>query len=367
LKKIVIAYNTSHYIYAFKLNLIKSLQSEGCKVIAVAPYDNYSEKFKDIGVEYREVKMDNKGSNPIKDFFIILQLIKIFYDLKPNMVFNFTIKPNIYSTIAASLLKIPVVNNITGLGTVFINGGISLKIVKILYKFAFLFPKRIFFQNKDDMELFLTHKLVKKDKLYLLPGSGVDLKKYQPIKKSKNLDKFIFLLIGRMIKDKGIEEFIEAAKQIRNKYLDVEFHLLGGVGVANKSAISIETLKSYEDLGVIKYLGETKDIRPFIGNSDVVVLPSYREGMPRTLLEASAMSKPTIGTNVPGCKDAIDDKINGLLCEVKNVTDLANKMKYILDLTEEERNKMGINGRIKMENEFDEKIVLEAYLKELIC
>ncbi len=363
MKKIVIVYNTSHYIYAFKLNLIKELQHNGYSVIAIAPYDQYSKKFKEINVEYHEVKMDNKGSNPVKDFFVVTQLVSIYRKVKPDIILNFTIKPNLYSTIAATLLKIPVINNITGLGTVFINGGLALKIVKILYKVAFLFPKRVFFQNKDDMELFLAHKLVSEDKIALLPGSGVDLEKYKPMPKEKNLDKIVFLLIGRMIKDKGVLEFIEAAKILKEKYLNVEFQLLGGVGIVNISAITSDELQKYENDGVIKYLGETEDIRSYIANSDIIVLPSYREGMPRTLLEASAMAKPVVGTNVPGCKDAVADCVNGYLCEVKNIEDLASKIEMMVNLSEAERVAMGQAGREKMEKEFDEKIVLEAYLR----
>lgn len=365
MKKVAIVYNTSHYIYAFKLNLIKELQSKGYFVVAIAPYDKYSDKFADIGVEYHELKMDNKGSNPIKDFFIIMRLIKIYFKLKPNYVLNFTIKPNLYSTLAASIFRIPVINNITGLGTVFINGGLTLKIVKVLYKFAFLFPKRVFFQNKDDMELFLLHKLVDVNRVALLPGSGVDLEKYKPISKENNLDKMVFLLIGRMIKDKGVSEYIEAAKIIKQKYSNIEFQLLGGVGVVNLSAITLEELQGYEQNGIISYLGETEDIRTFIANSDVVVLPSYREGMPRTLLEAAAMAKPVIGTDVPGCRDAVDDGMNGYLCEVKNSNDLADKIEKMINLSDAERIAMGLAGRKKMENEFDEKIVLEVYLNEL--
>lgn len=365
MKKVVIVYNTSHYIFAFKLNLIKELQLKGYFVIAIAPYDNYSEKLKKIGVEYHELKMDNKGSNPIKDFFIIVQLIGIYRKIRPNFVLNFTIKPNLYSTLAAAIFKIPVINNITGLGTVFINGGLTLKLVKILYKLAFLFPKKVFFQNKDDIELFLFHKLVDENRIALIPGSGVDLEKFQSVLKEKNLDKLIFLLIGRIIRDKGVGEYIEAAKILKQKYSNVEFQLLGGVGVANMSAISLDELKGYDIKGVIRYLGETEDIRPFLANSDVVVLPSYREGMPRTLLEASAMAKPVICTDVPGCRDAVNDGVNGYLCEVKNVQDLVTKMEKMINLSDNERLVMGQAGRKKMEKEFDENIVLRAYLNEL--
>ena len=365
MKRVAIVYNTSHYIFAFKLNLVKELQNNGYSVIAIAPYDKYSDKFEDIGVEYHELKMDNKGSNPIKDLFIVFQLINLYRKVKPDFVLNFTIKPNLYSTVAASIFSIPVINNITGLGTVFINGGITLKIVKLLYKFAFLFPKRVFFQNKDDMELFLSHKLVDVNRVALLPGSGVDLEKYKPISKEKNLDKIVFLLIGRMIKDKGVGEYIEAAKIIKQKYSNVEFQLLGGVGVVNLSAITLEELQDNEQKGIVHYLGETDDIRTFIANSDVVVLPSYREGMPRTLLEAAAMAKPVIATDVPGCKDAVGDGMNGYLCEVKNSNDLADKMEKMINLSDSERMAMGLAGRQKMEKEFDERIVLEAYLKEL--
>jgi len=361
MKKVVITYNTSHYIFAFKYNLIKSLQNNGYKVVVIAPYDEYSDKFKEINVDYFPVTIDNKGSNPIKDLILVKDLYKLYKISGADIILNFTIKPNIYGTLAAKMLNIPVINNITGLGTIFLRGGLSLKIVKTLYKMSLKFSNKTFFQNNDDMKLFLENKLISENKIDLLPGSGVDIEKFKFIQIDKS-DKFTFILIGRMIKDKGLLEYVEAAKIIHKTYDNIEFQLLGEAGVKNFSAITLDELKEWEDKNIVTYLGATNDVRPYIAKSDVVVLPSYSEGMPRTLLEASAMCKPIIGTNVPGCKDIVFDGINGYLCNIKDSIDLALKMKQMIEMKVDALEKMGKNGRQIVVDKFDEKIVLDKYL-----
>lgn len=345
----------------FRMNLIRQLQETGFKVFAIAPYDEYSEKLKKLGVEYIPVSIDNKGTNPKNDLKLMYDLYNIYKKLSPDCILHFTIKPNIYGSIAARFLKIPVINNITGLGTVFLNDSIIQTITKSLYKFAFKKANKVFFQNDDDKRLFIANNLIDENKVDVLPGSGVDTKKFAPRKNTNKTRKIVFLLIARVIRDKGIIEYVQAAKNIKQKYTDVEFQLLGQLGSINKSAISKDKVDLWQKENIINYLGTSDDVRGFIANADCIVLPSYREGTSKTLLEAASMAKPIIATDVPGCNNIVSDKENGFLCMVKDSVDLMDKIEMMMNLSIEERELMGKHGREKMINEFEEKIVIDKY------
>lgn len=362
-KKIVICLNTSWNIYNFRLNLARTLKDIGYEVILIAPYDKYSEILKQE-FEYHDLYINNKGTNPIEDLKTLLELYKLYKNIKPDIVLNYTIKPNIYGNIACSLLGIKTINNISGLGTVFIRESIITKIVNWLYKYSLGKSSKVFFQNNDDKELFIMNKLVQKDKCDLLPGSGIDTNKFIPIEFKKEDETFRFLLIARMLWDKGVGEYVEASKILRNE--NIEFGLLGYLDVSNPSAIQKEQMSIWEKDSLIKYYGSTDDVKKFIIQTDCVVLPSYREGISMTLMESASLSKPLIATNVPGCKDLIDDEINGFLCEVKNSQDLANKMQKMINLNLNQRIAMGIAGREKMIKEFDESIVIAKYLETIL-
>ena len=368
MQKVVIVLNNSWYAYNFRFNLARSLKVNGYEVIFVAPYDEkYSELIKKE-FSFFDINIDAKGINPISDFKTIISLYKLYKNIKPDMVLNFTIKPNIYSSIVGGILDIKSISNITGLGTIFIKQSLTTKIAKLLYKIALYFNSKVFFQNNDDKSLFIKDSLVIENKTDLLPGSGVDLNKFVPIV-NHNDKVFKFLLIARLLKDKGILEFIDAIKIVKSKYNNVEFQILGAVGVANKTAITKEELQIWIDNDFINYLGITDNVQDVISKIDCVVLPSYREGTPRSLLEACAMEKPIITTDVVGCREVVDDEINGYLCEVRNSQDLANKMEMMINLSVEERRVMGKAGRYKIVKEFDEKIVINKYLasiKEII-
>ncbi len=365
IKKIAIVLNNSWYAYNFRFNLARILKDNGYEVIFIAPYDKkYSELLKKE-FEFFDITIDAKGINPIRDFNTMVSLYKLYKNIKPDIVLNFTIKPNIYSSIVAGILKIKSISNITGLGTIFIKQSIITKVAKLLYKIALGFNNKVFFQNNDDRNLFIDNNLISKYTSDLLPGSGVDLNKFIPIFKDIKSDKLIFLLIARLLKDKGILEYIEAIKIIKNKYNNIVFQILGAIGVENKTAITKKELENWIDDGLVNYLGTTDNVQDIISQVDCVVLPSYREGTPRSLLEACAMEKPIIATNVIGCKEVVDDGINGYLCEVKNAKDLSNKMEMIINLSSEERKIMGKAGRKKIVNEFDEKIVINKYLESI--
>ena len=361
MQKIAIVVNNSWYAYNMRFNLALVFKSAGYEVIFISPYDRYSDKIKQE-FEYIDISLNTKGINPIEDLKTIYRYYKIYKDIKPDIILHYTIKPNIYGTLASSILNIPTINNIAGLGTLFIKQNIITKIAKWLYKVSQKKAIKVFFQNQDDFKMFVDERLVQKEKCDVLPGSGVDITKFIPVEKEDD-GIFRFLLVSRMLWAKGIQEFVEAAKIIKVKYGNIEFHLLGHLDMASPTAISKKQMDTWVTDGYIKYLGSSDDVRVEIAQADCVVLPSfYREGTPRILLESASMEKPIITTDNIGCRDVVDDRINGYLCEVKNSKDLADKMEMMLNLSDIERNDMGKAGRVKMINEFDEKIVIDKYL-----
>lgn len=362
--KVAIVLNTSWNIYNFRMNLVRSLQAQGHEVHTIAPVDEHTHYLTEAGCIHHAVKMDSRGANPIKDLALIFELHSIYKKIRPDVILHYTIKPNVYGSLAASFLKIPVVNNVCGLGTVFLKDDLLSSIAMFLYRISFKFPKKVFFQNPDDLKLFLDKKLVPSNTVDLLPGSGIDLGKFKPVSFQRN-QKFTFLLISRLITDKGILEYIDAVKKLKAEGLDARFQVLGAIDTEHKRGIQREVIQEWINSGIIEYLGTTKDVRHFIELADCVVLPSYREGTPRTLLEAASSSKPIVATNVPGCNQVVEDKINGLLCNLKDADDLAAKMRSMANYDDETLKTMGVNGRRKMEAEFDESIVIDKYLHTL--
>jgi glycosyltransferase involved in cell wall biosynthesis len=310
--------------------------------------------------------MNRKGTNPVEDMKTTIQFYRLYKKIKPDVVLHFTIKPNIYGTIAARLLNIKIINNIAGLGTLFIKENFFTKIASLLYKYSLNKSNVIFFQNNEDFELFINRKLVQKKKCDILPGSGVNINKFKPRKVKNNDNKFKFLLMSRMLWNKGIGEYVEAARLINKKYSNVEFQLLGFIDKENKNAISEQQIQKWAEEKIINYLGSSDDVRNFIANADCIVLPSYyREGIPRSLLEAASMAKVIITTDTIGCREIVNEGINGFLCKIKDAKDLASKMEKVLNLTKDERNKMGRAGREKILAEFNETIVINKYLKAI--
>lgn len=360
--RIAVVLNTSWNIYNFRLNLIKALFREGHEVVAVAPRDEYTPKLIELGCSYEEVKMDSRGVNPIKDIALTYELYRIYKRVRPDIILHYTIKPNIYGTIAASRLNIPVINNVCGLGTAFLRENIVSKIAIALYKFAFRFPKLIYFQNNDDKKFFVESNIVLKDKTDVLPGSGIDLSRFIPAEETSNKKPFTFLLISRLIHDKGIVEYIEAIKLLRNRGVDARFELLGQIDEEHMRGIPKELIDQWIENGVVDYLGSTDDVRPYINNSDCVVLPSYREGTPKSLIEAASSAKPIVATNVPGCNNIVENDVNGLLCNLMDQHDLADKMEIMYKTDDKTRKAMGEAGRQIAEERFDEKIVIDKYL-----
>lgn len=362
--KIAIVLNTSWNIYNFRMNFVKALMEQGHEVHTIAPEDDYTKMLIAAGCIHHKVRMDSRGANPIKDSLLIMELFLIYKRINPDVILHYTIKPNVYGTLAASMLRIPVINNVCGLGTAFLKNNLVSFIAIALYKISFRFANKVFFQNPDDLKLFTDKKLVKKDSVDLLPGSGIDLKRFQPFQFKRN-EKFTFLLISRLITDKGILEYIEAVKRLRNEGFDARFQILGAMDPEHKRGIKTEVIRNWIDEKIIEYLGTTDDVRHFIQQADCIVLPSYREGTPRTLLEAASSMKPIIATDVPGCNHVVTHNYNGLLCRLKDPEDLANKMKLMTELEDEKLQVFGTNSRLKMEAEYDESIVIKKYLAAL--
>lgn len=362
--RVAIVLNTSWNIYNFRLNFVKQLIAKGYEVHTVAPVDKYTHHLVEAGCIHHKVRMDSRGANPIKDFALIIELWSIYRKIKPGIALHYTVKPNVYGTIAATLLKIPVVNNVCGLGTVFLKKNLVSAIAIQLYKWTFRFPKKVFFQNGDDLELFINRKLVDPEAVDLIPGSGVDLEKFQPMEFKRN-ESFTFLLISRLITDKGILEYIEAVKKLKSNGMNARFQLLGAKDPEHARGIQEKIIDQWISEGTVEYLGTTDDVRQFIEKADCIVLPSYREGAPRTLLEAASSSKPIIATDVPGCHHVVTDRVNGLLCKLKDADDLAEKMITMAAFNNEVLENLGVNGRAKMVREYNENVVIDKYLQTL--
>ena len=346
------------------MNFVKKLVSEGFEVHTIAPEDQFTPHLVEAGCIHHNLKMDSRGANFIKDTALIFELYAIYKSVKPDVILHFTIKPNVYGTLAAAMLKIPAINNVCGLGTVFLKKNMVSFIAKSLYKLSFRYANKVFFQNEDDLKLFIDKKLVASKKVGLVPGSGIDLDHFTPNQFSRN-EKFTFLLISRLITDKGILEYIEAVKQLKENGLHARFQLLGSMDPKHKRGIQKEKIEKWIESGTIEYLGTTQDVRSFINQADCIVLPSYREGTPRTLLEAASSSKPIIATNVAGCNQVVTNGYNGLLCNLKDANDLAEKMTTMASYDDHKLSSFGSNGRLKMEKEFSDAHVIDKYLAAL--
>lgn len=363
--------NTAWSLINFRAGLMRALLADGHKVVAVAPFDEHAARIEALGVQYLALPMDNKGTHPLRDLRLLLSFVNLFRHERPDLVISYTIKPVIYAGLAARWTNVPAVSVVTGLGTVFQRENLLTKLVEWLYRMSQFKVQKIFFLNEDDMQIFRERKLVPAALMERLPSEGVDLSHFNSVQAASAVGEcgmiasqrpLRFLLMARMLWDKGIGEYVEAARKVRQLYPDTQFGLLGFLDVQNPTAISRTQMDEWVQEGVINYLGVTHDVREAVAWSDCVVLPSYREGIPRTLLEAAAMSRPIITTNAVGCREVVDDGINGYLCQPKDSDDLARKLVQMIEVTSDERQQMGARGRKKVEREFDERIVISRYL-----
>ncbi len=363
---LAITANTSWYLYNFRKNTILCLLEAGYEVLALAPFDDYSVELERLGCCFIDISIDQGGTNIINDLITLKCFYSIYKKNNVSCVLNFTPKNNIYSTFAASVLGIKSINNIAGLGFLFVTESITSKIARLLYKLSQRRASRVFFQNEEDRSLFLRNGYVDATITDRIPGSGVELSRftYSPA----NDDGVVrFLLIARMLYDKGVGYYVEAARTLKFKYGDkVEFNLLGFLDVSNPSAVSREQMQLWVDEGIVNYLGVSDNVEVEIAKIDCIVLPSfYREGVPKSLLEAGAMGKPIITTDNVGCRETVKHGVNGFICEPRSTESLVIMLERMINLSHQERLKMGLESRHKIEMEFDEKIVIDKYLEAI--
>lgn len=366
-KVLIFSSNTAWYLFNFRQNTIKAFIRDGYEVFCLCPHDEYVNFLEDIGCIWIPIKINNKGFNPFQDINLFIKFVKIYLRYKPLAVFNFTIKNNIYSTFASYIFKIPSINNISGLGTAFIHNGFKYKFARALYKIAIRLSSMVFCQNNDDYNFIIKNKFIHESKIELLPGSGVDLKRFV-----KNVDNtfnqtndFIFLYSGRFLYDKGLIELLNAFDMIDQQNFRAQLWMIGFQDSKNISSIKKSIINEWSVKPNIKILNPTNEIQKVLAQASCFVLPSYREGMPRSILEACAMELPIICSNVPGCRDIVIDGLNGLLCEPRDPNSLFESMKNMLEMSPKLRLEMGKEGRRLVEKSFSEEIVIQKAQKAL--
>ncbi|MGZ8205708.1 glycosyltransferase family 4 protein [Enterobacter hormaechei subsp. xiangfangensis] len=364
---IALVANTLWSVYNFRRGLINSFIGNGYKVTIIAPIDDYAKRLEELGCSVVNIHIASQGMNPFTDLVLILKLKKIYSQINPDFIFHYTIKPNIYGSIAAWLSNKKSIAVTTGLGFVFNKSSFLTKVISQLYSFSFNFPKEVWFLNEDDKAVFISKKIIKEYKSFVLDGEGVDTQYFYPVDSTKHSDDSVtFLLVARMLWDKGVGIYVEAARKLKVQFPNAKFQLLGACDVENPSAIPKDVIDSWNKEGVIEYLGVTSDVRQIVSQADCVVLPSYyREGIPRTLMEAASMGKPLVTTDNVGCRNVVIEGVTGYLCQVKNVDSLVDAMRNLIQLSPEARNEMGTKGREFMLRRFDEKIIISDYYKAI--
>ena len=362
---VLLSANSCWNIVNFRGGLIRALRDRGYRVVVAAPDDAHRPKLADLGADFRPVAINSSGISVVEDLRLLGRYLAVFREVRPSAYLSFTVKPNIYGSLGARLVGAKAINNVSGLGTVFIKPGPLTALVTRLYRFALRASATIFFQNRDDLELFVGKRIARREQAQLLPGSGVDLERFRPRPASAGDGAFRFLLVGRLLWDKGVGEYIEAARIVRRAHPQTRFQLLGPVGANNRTAVPATALEAWRAEGIVDYLGESGDVRDAMEQADCIVLPSYREGLPRALLEGSAMGKPLIATDVPGCRDVVVEGNTGYLCAERSAESLAAAMEKMIATPATGRLRMGELGRRKIEQEFCESRVIAKYLDAL--
>lgn len=359
---ILILANDSGGLYNFRYELIQSFKRLNFEVCFSVPQTKDNQEVNlliEMGAKFIHTPMSRRGMNPLEDLRLINNYKKIIDDVEPDIILTYTVKPNIYGNYVANKYKIPVVMNITGMGSSLITGRLK-SVIKKMYKYGCSKANTVFFQNSGNHNFFVSNNLVDKEKTRIIPGSGVNIERFKPIESDIKSNKIRFLFIGRLMKDKGIDKYLEAAGRITTRYSNVEFQILGSFEEEKYKDI-ISNNKNQR----IKYLGQSKDVRQEIIEVDCIVNPSYHEGMSNVLLEGAAMGKPLIASDIPGCKEIVDDGVNGYLFEVKSAIGLEEKLIKFIELDSQERDNMGRNSRKKIEIEFDRNIVVNEYVKTI--
>lgn len=356
--RILLTVNLAWNILNFRMGIVRALQNAGHEVAVLAPGEGAG--LEAAGVRHIPLEMDAKGLSPLSGIALTARMTRHFRSEQPDVVLSWTIKNNIFGAIAARRAGVPFIPNVSGLGTAFLSGGALQHVAEILYRRAFRSLDTVFFQNAEDRGLFTDRRLVRTEQTHLLPGSGIDLARFNATPMPDTAP--VFLMVARLLRDKGVVEFVEAARIVRARHPEATFSLLGALDADNRSAIPETLLHAWVAEGIIDYLGTALDVRPHIERAHCVVLPSYREGAPRTLIEAAAMGRPVIATDVPGCRAVVKRELTGLLCDVRSAESLAKTCLQFLGMTPQSRAAMGQAGRARIENQYDEKLVVKAYL-----
>ena len=356
--KIIILANKDVGLYKFRKELIEELVKEN-EVFISLPYGDFVPQIKELGCKLIDTPISRRSVNPIQDFILLMHYKKIIKKIKPDLVLSYTIKPNVYGGMACRINNTPYIANITGLGTSIENKGLIQKISLMLYKIGLKKAECVFFQNESN-KLFFTDNNLVKSRTRLIPGSGVNLEEHvfeeYPIENGP----IKLLFIGRTMKAKGIDELLLAAKKVKEKYSNVEFNLIG-----RSEEDYTHLLRELEANNIINYHGQQNDVHSFIKNSHAIINPSHHEGMSNVLLESASTGRPILASNIPGCRETFDQNISGLGFEVRNVDSLVDSIIKFIEIPHIEKEKMGIAGRKKVENEFDRNLVVNAYIDEI--
>jgi galacturonosyltransferase len=356
--KILILANNDIGLYKFRKELIEELVKNN-EVFISLPDGEFVKELVNLGCKFIDTNISRRGTNPITDFKLMIEYKRILNRVKPDIVLSYTIKPNVYGGMLCRYTKMPYIANITGLGTAVENSGVLQAITLFLYKLALENASCVFFQNKENAD-FINSKGIIKGKQRIIPGSGVNLDNYEVLDYPED-ENINFLFISRVMKQKGIEQYLDAAKYIREKHPKTQFHILGFCEESYE-----KKLKAMHDKGIIQYHGMQSDVRMFHKISHCTIHPTYYpEGMSNVLLESAACGRPIITTNRSGCREIVDDEVNGYVVEEQNSQDLIEKIEKFLKLGYKEKKQMGLAGRVKVEREFDRQTVIDAYIEEI--
>lgn len=366
-KKITLVANSAWSVYNFRIDLIRHLIPH-FEVLVIAPKDAYAEDLVKAGCSYLHIQFNNRSENPLRDYSLYKSLKRIYQSEKPDFIFHYVIKPNIYGSMAASACGIPSVAVITGLGYTFDRQNWLNRIVSFLYRISLKKASEVWFLNQEDAELFIRRKLVTGEKIKILPGEGVNTEYFFPQthKPVARTRAFQFLMGTRLLKSKGISVYVEAARILKKKNLDIRFELIGFFEKNHPDSITEHELRYWQKKGIIQYSGFARDVRPFLRQADCFIFPSfYHEGIPRCLLEAASMEVPIITSNTTGCREVVEDGKNGFLCAVNDVAGLVKRMEEMMALSSVQRSEMGKKGRALVMEKFDVSRILLEYDKTL--
>lgn len=357
MKKVIFLYNKSDFAYNFTKEIVEEYLKEGCQVTVIFPDDEYQEEFKKMGCQVINIPIDRRGTSFIKDYKLYKSYKKIFNTLKPDLIFGFTIKPNIYGAQAAKKYKIRFVARISGLGSAFQKKNMVYQITKKLYKRSFSKIEYIFFENQTNSEIF-QEAIGKFENSAVIPGSGVNTEEFKYLEFPLEDEPTRFLFIGRVMHEKGVDEYLSAAKYLKEKHgTDIEFHIIGAYEENYKN-----TIDQYVHEGIIRYHGAVKNVPDYIRESHCIVLPSHHEGMSNALLEAQSSGRAVIGSKIPGVIETFEDNVSGFSFEVKNQEELNSKLELFYNLTHDDKILLGINGRKRVVEQFSRSIIIDKYI-----